>query len=150
MRGVPKSAFVFATMDNDFVPGRFATPQLMWHILKKGWQAGSVLGVGLVAPIAAARMYRSGSRVDHERLLTLLAYSAATGVGLTGEILSVVITDPSRDMNKLWILDSWILWGENRLATNNEWIRDFVFVLFVNGHSGCWCLWSHLCLCMCF
>lgn len=73
-------------MDNDYVPGRFATSELMWHILKKGWQAGSVVGVSVVVPIAAARMYRSGAKIDTERLLTLLTYSAATGVGLTGTI----------------------------------------------------------------
>lgn len=74
-------------MSDEFVPGPYATSQLMWHILKKGWQSGSVIGLGLVLPIAAVRSRRSGTSVDLQRMLTLMGYSGASGLGAMSEYL---------------------------------------------------------------
>lgn len=48
------------------------------------WQAGSVIGVGLVAPITAYRGLRSGD-LTALRLATALGQSALTGFALSGE-----------------------------------------------------------------
>eukprot|EP00891_Asterochloris_glomerata_P002097 jgi/Astpho2/2097/Aster-00581 len=47
--------------EKDFDPQQSnATALLMWHIVQKGWQAGSVLGVGVAMPLLARRWRKAG------------------------------------------------------------------------------------------
>jgi len=68
---------------DEYQPSDWATFDLLNHVLEKGWQAGSVIGVGLVAPVTALRLRRIGS-LKPERVLTAVGQSALLGFALSG------------------------------------------------------------------
>lgn len=65
----------------DFDPSRHTAARLFGHILTKGFQLGSVCGIGLVLPIA----YLYNSSIPKDSLHKLAVGSAAGGVTLAGK-----------------------------------------------------------------
>lgn len=65
-----------------------ATAELLTHICQKGFQAGSLVGLGIVLPAVALRRKTSGvSLLTREFQTTsakVLTYSAAIGMATTG------------------------------------------------------------------
>ncbi|KAA8499706.1 hypothetical protein FVE85_7291 [Porphyridium purpureum] len=62
--------------ETEYDPKPFARAKLMGHVSFKGWQAGSLLGVVIAAPILA---YRGKLDASHLGL-----YGSSTGLALTG------------------------------------------------------------------
>jgi hypothetical protein len=81
-----------AGADDGFDPSRFAQARLLGHILGKGWQAGSFLGLA-AAPLLAWRAKSSGGAAFLEALRepqtipAAAAYGAVGGASLSGELL---------------------------------------------------------------
>ncbi|KXZ44118.1 hypothetical protein GPECTOR_73g639 [Gonium pectorale] len=71
-----------AKADDEYVSPSSPAGYLMWHIIKKGWQAGSVVGVAAVLPT----MYLIRKVRDPTALLRALGYSAAIGTAATGTL----------------------------------------------------------------
>ncbi len=66
--------------DDDFKPPAYPAASLYWHILQKGWQAGSVTGaVGVVPFLAIYKKVR-----DPATLLRAMNYSAMAGTAASG------------------------------------------------------------------
>ncbi|KAK9828347.1 hypothetical protein WJX74_010232 [Apatococcus lobatus] len=65
-----------------------ATAELLTHICQKGFQAGSLVGLGIVLPAVALRRRSSGASLVTKEFQTtgakVLTYSAAIGLMTTG------------------------------------------------------------------
>lgn len=68
--------------EDNFDPSQSAALRLYSHILQKGFQAGSIIGVGIVAPILA---YRQGS-LDLALLTRAAGRGALWGTAATGQL----------------------------------------------------------------
>ncbi len=83
-------------MDKDEGPvGGQATAELLTHICQKGFQAGSLIGLGIILPAVALRRRTSGALLTSpEFQLTgckVLTYSSAIGLVATGKLYSAFL-----------------------------------------------------------
>lgn len=75
-----------ASTGDDFDPSNAAAFRLMVHILQKGFQAGSVLGAGVVAPAQAVlQRVRHQQALDYARAAATAGRTHAIVFGMTGD-----------------------------------------------------------------
>lgn len=74
--------------EDDFDPSSYPLPRLYFHVLQKGFQLGSVIGVAAVLPVLSFRAYRaSGSpMLVPAAALAAMARSALWGTAFSGAL----------------------------------------------------------------
>lgn len=75
-------------MADDYKAPASPAAYVYWHILQKGWQAGSLIGVAGVVPVLA--LWKKVR--DPATLLRAINYSALSGTAATG-MLSYLLTN---------------------------------------------------------
>lgn len=68
--------------NDDFDPSKFAAVKLWFHVLEKGFQAGSVVGLALAVPVVAFRK----KSFESQLMTKVLAYSSFAGIGVSGAL----------------------------------------------------------------
>ncbi|KAG2432655.1 hypothetical protein HYH02_006643 [Chlamydomonas schloesseri] len=77
---------------DDFVPPSYPEAHLLWHIAKKGFQAGSLGGVAVSAAYALATRNR-----DPGAFLRRVGYGAMAGTALSSSLAAVKFTQIDKD-----------------------------------------------------